>query len=191
MTIQMRIISFLFFFSSLFTTYTIAQSYDSTTSQNSTVKKRLFQRNLDKAFVSAGIGFHGPAYHSGSKAALNLSADFNVYKGLFVGVASNFFSTKLTEDHTWTSGTIGIRFLYHIEIVDIERNILYAGFGSSLFLFHYSDVSEEIHNKYFVPIFLGFRTMIYRDFGLYSEFAFNDMGFIKLGVTIKFDTNTK
>jgi hypothetical protein len=67
---------------------------------------------------------------------------------------------------------------------------LYAGFGTYLYMFTYSGLTDKTQTRFYMPVFVGYRRPIYKNLGAFAELGFNDMGFFKCGLTMKFNQNS-
>jgi hypothetical protein len=152
------------------------------------LSQSIFPISKGEVFVNAGVGFHGPAYHSGWRPSLNLSAEYAVIPNLTVGLTGSYFNSEITTDNQFTSFSTGVRALYYLKAFKKkkqDKKVFYAGLGLSYYELNYSDFYGS-HGKLYVPLYLGVKRMLTQDIGVNVELGFNDTGFIKVGITKRF-----
>jgi len=138
-------------------------------------------------FINLGVGFHGPAYHSGWHPAYLAGADFGILPNTTVGLTGSYYRYKITDSHKYSSYSAGGRASYYFNsILGRENKKLnyYAGMGVSYSSFSYSGLISK-RGKVFVPGHIGARRMFGKNFGAFAEVGFNDVGAVKFGLTAR------
>ncbi|TXK21001.1 hypothetical protein FVR03_23700 [Pontibacter qinzhouensis] len=138
-------------------------------------------------FINLGLGFHGPAYHSGRRPAYMGSVDVGIMPNVTVGVSGSYFRRPLSEPSQYSAYSVGIRASYYVNSLLNRHNKkmdYYLGAGVSYYSFTYSGLVSNKGNV-FVPAHVGARRLFGERYGVFGELGFNDIGFLKIGLTQK------